>query len=197
MRTADRRAMPPPLCFANRLFRVILMLPAFAGCGMPAVLVGRYEAAATTLVASKVESLSPVASDIVFALAVHNPNSYGLRMRLIRYRLMVHGVAVAEGTNRAEVSLPAGKSTTWELPVSVRVDALEAAAPEALGIGEVPYQLEGWVSLGSWLRQREMHFIVASTLRFSLPLELADQRARGCDGDRHSRSGRGYGFQPG
>ena len=173
IRTSYRRMMRRPRRSTQCLLSLALFLPGFAGCGLPALLAGHFETPVATLASSKVQSISPMASEIAFVLTLHNPNSYGLRTQVVRYRLSVNGAVVAEGSKPAEVALPADESTPVRFTVDVGFDALEKAAAGALVIGEVPYQLETWISLRSWLQPREVYCVAASVLRFNVPLELA------------------------
>lgn len=151
----------------------LLLALLVAACGMPALLAGHFETPEVTLADSKVEAISPSAADVVFGLDIYNPNAYGLRLRSLRYRLRIAGASLAEGETREGLALPGRGVATVRIPVTLDLEALRAAAQPALMAGEIPYQLEAWLRIGTLLVDREVQFSDSSALRLNLPLGLA------------------------
>lgn len=151
---------------------VVVLLP-LTGCSMVAPLVGRFERPLIQLDASKVEQLSPSDAQVRFALAVRNPNPYGLTVRRLTYRLTVNRVTMAKGSITQRVAVIAGGTATVSLTVHVPVGALFEAAGATMALGEIPYELDGSAAVGSFLQQRDIRFAVSSVLDLDLPLGLA------------------------
>jgi hypothetical protein len=49
---------------------------------------------------------------------------------------------------------------------------LSNAAPRAVMLGEIPYDLDVWMSVDAWLHPRELHLATSSVLRLNLPVGL-------------------------
>lgn len=161
-----------PSAIRRVIIPLALGLP-LTGCSLVARVTGGFESPALELQASKVESVSLAVTHVVFELAIHNPNAYALRSRELRYRLTVDQTVVAEGVVDVTAPLPPRSSAPVYLPVDVGLDRLLNAAPAAMVLGEIPYNLDVWVSVDSWLRQRQVHLVTSSVLRLNLPLGLA------------------------
>ena len=142
------------------------------GCALVARVTGGFEDPALELQGSKVESVSPDVTRLLFTLAVHNPNAFPLESRVQRYRLIVNGTVVAEGTSNILVPIPAGVPTLVDLPIEVGPGSLSNAAPRAVVLGEIPYDLDVWLSIDAWLHPHEVHLATSSVLRLNLPLGL-------------------------
>ena len=161
----------PPLFKA--LGTLAIFLPLMTGCSLPAMVLGHFEPAVVMLSASKVESISPSTAVLRFVLTVRNPNAFGLRTHTVRYRLSLGSHVVAEGRATTGMTVPGRATSTVDLRIEVPFAALNNAAPDAIMLGEVPYELDGALVVGSFLSQREVAFTAASVLRINLPLELA------------------------
>jgi hypothetical protein len=59
------------------------------------------------------------------------------------------------------------------LPIAVGLDRLTHAAQGVMILGEIPYDLDVWLAVDSWLRPREIHLLGSSVLRLNPPLGLA------------------------
>lgn len=162
----------PPANAWRIIATFIAVLPLMAGCSLPAMLAGRIEPPTVALHASLVESLSPSTAAVRFALAVDNPNGVGLTVRVVDCRLTVSDQAVVEGKSSSRVTVPAHGAATVELRVEMPYNAL-SESPDAMMLGEVPYDLDGKLRFGSVLAERELLFAVSSVLRLSPPLGLA------------------------
>ena len=171
------RVLPTPRLRPSRLLILLplagALLTVLPGCGTFALLAGRFEPPEVTLTDSKVESVSRSAAAVMFALDVYNPNSYGLRLRSMRYRVKIGGATVAQGEAPAGVGLPAHGMVTVHLPAQLDFDTLTSAAHAALMTGEIPYQLDAWLRVGTMLLSRDLTFSDSSALRLNLPLGLA------------------------
>lgn len=148
-------------------------LPLIAGCSLPALLAGHGEPPSVTLQSSAVESLSPSTAVVRFALAVSNPNTFGLTVQAIGCRLRCGDQVLAQGGSSVRVTLPARATSIVEVRMNVPFPALSGASPEAMMLGEVPYDLDGKLRFGSFVAERELLFALASVLRISPPVGLA------------------------
>jgi LEA14-like dessication related protein len=156
--------------------RVVVLLglcQALAGCSLMARVTGGFESPVIELEASKVEAISLERTLLLFELVVHNPNAYTVSAQALRYRLTVGGTVIAAGATDVAQTVPANGAAPANLPIEVRGDRLSNAAQRVLVLGEIPYDLDVWLSVGSWLRQREVHLRASSVLRMNLPVGLA------------------------
>jgi len=142
------------------------------GCSLVARVTGGFAEPALELQGSKVEAVSPDVTRLLFTIAVHNPNAFPLESRVHRYRLTVDTTVVAEGTSNILATIPAGAPTLLDLPIEVGPGGLSSAAPRAVVLGEIPYDLDVWLSVDAWLHPREVHLATSSVLRLNLPLGL-------------------------
>ena len=162
---------PPPL------FRTIgalaACLPLISGCSLPAMMLGHFEPPGVTLSASKVESISIGTAVVRLVLLVSNPNGFGLRTGAVRYRLSLSGHVLTQGRSASSVTVPPHASATVEVHMEVPFTAVNDAAPDATMLGEIPYDLDGALLVGSFLSSREVAFAFSSTLRLDVPLDVA------------------------
>jgi LEA14-like dessication related protein len=159
--------------FVGRVIVLLAFCVSLAGCSLVARVTGGFESPVIELEASKVESISLANTHLLFELVVHNPNAYSVTSHALRYRLMVGGAVVAEGTDDVTQTVPPNASASVNLPIDVRLDRLLNAAQGTTVLGEIPYDLDVWLSVDSWLRQREVHLRTSSALRMNLPIGLA------------------------
>jgi LEA14-like dessication related protein len=155
-----------------RAVLLALCLP-LAGCSIVTRIAGGFEDPTVELEASKVASISLSAAQLLFTLRVHNPNARALQPQGLRYRLTVNQTMLAEGATDASVTVPPRASAPLNLRVDVPLKALLDTAPGAMTLGEIPYELEVWLSVDSWFRQHEVRLVASSVLRLNLPLGLA------------------------
>jgi LEA14-like dessication related protein len=160
------------LVIARCILPLAVCLP-LTGCSFVAGVAGNLESPGIELQASKVESISLTVVQLVFDLAIHNPNSFALTPHALRYRLRVGQAVVAEGAIDVAVTVPPRASNSMRLPIAVRQDRLSDAAQGTMSLGEIPYDLDVWLAVDSWLRWREIHLAASSVLRLNPPLGLA------------------------
>ena len=168
--------MQPP----HRSIRIALawLVPLAAGCGLTATLPGRFDAPQIQVHESKVESMSTTTARVALGLDVYNPNSYTLHVTQLRFLLRIGGVVLAEGESPQGFDLPPQASATVQFPADLHLEALAANAATALMLGEVPYELQTTLSVGTFFLQREIDGSQSSVLRFNLPLGLARMNER-------------------
>jgi LEA14-like dessication related protein len=147
------------------------------GCSLLARATGSFDDPTITLQSSKVEALSPRTTNVLLVLVVHNPNGFALHPQALRYRLRVNQVVIADGSSDAAATIPPGCSVAIEIPIEVSRERLSNAAPDAVMLGEVAYDLDVRLIIYSWLQKREINFAASSVLRMSLPLGLAHAAA--------------------
>jgi LEA14-like dessication related protein len=154
----------------------LMLSVSLAGCSLVARVTGGFEDPAIELQGSKVESVSSEVAHLLFTVAVRNPNAFPLESRVQRYRLTISKTVVAEGTSNIRATVPAGAPTFVDLPIEVGPGSLSNAAPGAV-LGEIPYDLDVWLSVDTWLHRREVHLQTSSALRLNLPLGLVRRDA--------------------
>ena len=157
----------------DRVTALLALSLSVPGCSLVAHVTGGFDSPAIELAASKVESISLATVHLVFEFVVHNPNAFTLMPRALRYRLTVNHNVLAEGRADVAVSLPPLSSTSVPVPMDVRLDRLSNAAHGTTALGEIPYDLDVWRSIDSWLHPREVHVVTSSVLRMNVPLGLA------------------------
>ncbi len=143
------------------------------GCSAIAMLSGSFASPTVEVVASRVAALSTRRADVFIELEVDNPNSFALTARDLTYRFSLDGSMVAEGDWHVGATIPASGKALVELPLRVHLDKLLQSAAAGLVLGEIPYQLDATLTVGSFLLQREIEIAEASVLRLNLPLGLA------------------------
>ena len=161
------------------LFQVIgalaAWLPLLAGCSLPAMVLGHFEPPVVTLSASRVESISPSVAVVQLVLTAANPNAFALTARAAACHLRVNGDSLEARWSGGRVTVPAHASSPLEIRTEVPFPALSAAAPDALMLGEIPYDLDGTLLVGSFPVTEKVSFSVSGVLRINL-LEVADLR---------------------
>jgi LEA14-like dessication related protein len=150
----------------------VVCLP-LAGCSFVAAVSGTLESPVVELQASKVESISPTSAQLLFDLAIYNPNAFSLTSHGLRYRFRVGQAVVADGASDVTATVPPRASNAMTLPIEVQWDRLSNAAQGAMILGEIPYDLDVWLAVGPWVRRREIHLQASSVLRLNLPIGLA------------------------
>lgn len=154
---------------------VTTVAPLITSCALRG-LTERFDPPAVALGPSKVDAISMSEVTATLGLEVHNPSNVELQVRQVRYRLSVHGKSVAEGTQRSGTTLPALATVGVEIPVRLSVSTVNRAAPGAMLTGEIPYELEAWLSVGPLLAGHVVSFAGSSVLRIDLPIGLAQPR---------------------
>ncbi len=152
----------------NGIAALAAFLLSISACSLRAVLPGDFAAPTVTLNASLVESLSSSTTVVRFILAVENPNAFGLPARATACQLRIGGHELATGSSAGSVIVPAHAASQLEVRMAVPFAKLSAAAPDAVLLGEVPYDLDGTLRVGSFLSSREVRFTVSSVLRLNL-----------------------------
>ncbi len=151
---------------------LIICLP-LAGCTLVAHVSGRFESPELHIEASRVEWITLSAARLLFELTLCNPNAYAVHQGALRYRLSVNHQPIAEGNAPAGGTVAPGACASIHVPIEAGLSALLNAAPGAMILGEVPYELEVWLAVNSLVRRRDVRFVGSSVLRLNLPLGLA------------------------
>ena len=165
--------MSSPQLSSRHLLPLACALSLVAGCSVPALLGGRFVPPEMVLNASKIAGLSLSDATLEFELAITNPNRFRLRIRAVHYRLRINGTAVGDGVANLGSTVAANGATVVAFPVSLPLETFTAAAGTAALSGEIPYEIEVSVSVGSLFAQRDVAITATSVLRLNLPLELA------------------------
>lgn len=98
----------------------------------------------------EVNSLSFSSADLIMNLNVENPNSFGVSLRDLNYRLNLNGLETVSGETAAESLIPAGSEGTLQIPFKISFAEAGMAAYRIIRGGEdLSYQLNGSASLGA------------------------------------------------
>jgi LEA14-like dessication related protein len=154
----------------------VLILGALAGCGLAGFAEG-FEFPTITLSDTKVVEYSTDTLEATLGLEIRNPNPYALPVRQVRYRLRVEGSEVAAGTHGVETDVAAYGSARVEVPLEIALSDLEDGTSDAMRTGEIPFELEAWISVGPLLSSRTVYIAGSSALCVDLPLGLASWSA--------------------
>jgi len=114
----------------------------------------------------RITALSPSRIDLDVRLSVTNPNAVDLVARSLDAHVVIGG-KFDVGTVEIPVTtvLPARKTTTLDVPLSVRVADVAPLAELALTHTDIPYTVDGHVELGGEL----LHVTVPYQLSDSVP----------------------------
>lgn len=174
MLASHAQATPMSKSFLRlHIVSLALLSLAHQGCSAVAMLTGSFERPAVEVVASRVTALGTRRADVVIELEVENPNAFALTARDLSYRFALDGSMVAEGEWQLSATIPAKGKGRIELPLRVQLEKLLQSAATGLALGEIPYQLDATLTVGTFLLQRDIEITEASVLRLNLPLGLA------------------------
>lgn len=98
----------------------------------------------------EVSNLSFSSADLIMNLNVGNPNSFGMSLRDLNYRLDLYGLDTVSGETAAESLIPAGSEGTLRIPFKISFAEAGMTAYRILRGGEdLSYQLNGSASVGA------------------------------------------------
>jgi LEA14-like dessication related protein len=129
----------------RRLSIVFLLGLLIAGCS-PARMFTRPEVAIRGV---GIESVSLSGVNLFLTLEVTNPNRLDLTLRQFTYRLFLAETLVAEGEITNPVRFPSRQTVYPAFPIGLSWKTLKEAAPTLIDRPEVPYLLEGSLTLGA------------------------------------------------
>lgn len=143
--TLRRPALRPSALYSLGLLLAAALLLATAGCALLEEAAG-VQRPSVSLETTRIQALDLDRVDLGLGFDVRNPNSVGVRMDRLDYRLELAGRPVAEGERREGLTIAAAGATRAELPLSLRWSEL-ADVYRSLRSGAAPdYRLE----MGFW-----------------------------------------------
>ena len=105
---------------------------------------------------------------LVANIKVHNPNRFTLRANDLRYELFLRKADAqpgdsawtrfADGTYDDTLTVGAGQTRTFPIPVSFSFGQLAGASRQLLGYGRVDYRAQGTVDVRTPIGMREVPF---------------------------------------
>jgi LEA14-like dessication related protein len=108
-----------------------------------------------------VKSIGPTGIDFVVTMRAKNPNRMDLNIQAVTAKVTINGsVDLGTTTISSPIALPAGAETPLNVPVSFQWTNLPAIARLGATRRDVPYKLEGNVTVGG------------STLSVTLPFTM-------------------------
>jgi LEA14-like dessication related protein len=103
-------------------------------------------------VSASIAQLTAEGIDLSVALNVTNPNSIDLSAQgMTAHVVLNQTIDMGTVTSSQGISLPAAKTTPMTVPLSVRWTSLAAVAGLAQTSGDVPYSVDGTVTMGGTL----------------------------------------------
>jgi LEA14-like dessication related protein len=95
-----------------------------------------------SLESTRVASLSLADVDLLLGFDIRNPNSFGVRLDRLDYRLSVAGQRLAEGDQRRGFEIPAGGRSRAEIPLSLAWGDLARIYQSLRGGGPADYRID-------------------------------------------------------
>jgi LEA14-like dessication related protein len=139
-------------------FPLLVAAAVSAGCSKPAPPTIVPEQATMT-------SLDMLAVHLDVALTATNPNAIDLPVRDVTARIVVgQKYDLGTATIPDAVTLPAGKSTKLDVPVSVKWTDMSALAQLAATSAAIPFTVDGTVDLGGDLLAVSVPFHIAGVV---------------------------------
>jgi len=124
-----------------------------------------------------VGSLGLSGGTLVANIRVRNPNRFTLRANDLRYQLFLRKpdaqpgdsawTRFADGTYPDTLTVRAGQTRTFPIPVSFSFGQLAGASRQLLGYGRVDYRAEGTVDVKTPIGMREVPFHKTGTFMMS------------------------------
>ena len=100
----------------------------------------------------KAEKIGLTRQNLLFQLAVSNPNSFDLPLQAINFIAAVDGVELAQGLSTERVTIPANGKAMLEVHVSTSVNKLLGRLLLAANQNRknIAYDVRGFVKLSNW-----------------------------------------------
>lgn len=114
---------------------------------------------------AQVKSLTPAGIDLLVRLEAYNPNSVDLSALSVKARVKLDGrMDLGSVKVATPLSLPAGKRTKLDVPLSVRWNDLPSVVVLATSNRSVPYEINGTVELGGDVLSVNVPFRMEGTI---------------------------------
>ena len=138
----DRRSITAPL-----LVSLCLLLSACTS-----MLTSRPLAPTVEVDSVKAEKIGLTRQDLLFRLAVSNPNSFDLPLQTLSFVAAVDGVELAQGLSAERVTIPANGKAMLEVHVSTSINKLLGQLLLATNQSrkDIAYDVRGFVKLSNW-----------------------------------------------
>ncbi len=100
----------------------------------------------------KAEKIGLTRQNLLFRLAVSNPNSFDLPLQAINFIAAVDGVELAQGLSTERVTIPANGKAMLEVHVSTSINKLLGRLLLAANQNRknIAYDVRGFVKLSNW-----------------------------------------------
>lgn len=89
----------------------------------------------------KITNLSLQKADLLFDIAVENPNAVGIELEGIDYDLLINGASFLKGQKEDKLQLAANGSSTIQIPLSLSYSEVHKAIKSFVDLDTIPYQL--------------------------------------------------------
>lgn len=97
----------------------------------------------------EVTGVTPRGVDMKVSLEAKNPNGFDITARSVTAKITLDRYDLGTVTSPSGVTIPAHGSSTFAVPVSVTWNDLGAIAAMAATQADVPYKVDGTITLGS------------------------------------------------
>lgn len=100
----------------------------------------------------RAEKISLTRQNLLFRLAVSNPNSFDLPLQTLNFIAAVDGVELAQGLSSERVTIPANGKAMLEVHVSTSINKLLGQLLLATNQSrkDIAYDVRGFVKLSNW-----------------------------------------------
>lgn len=95
----------------------------------------------------KVTGLSLQQVDLLFDVAIDNPNTVGVHLNGLDYDLQLDGASFLKGTKEDKLDIAANSSAAVSIPLSLTFDKIRKAVKAVSTLDTIPYRLELGVGL--------------------------------------------------
>lgn len=114
---------------------------------------------------AEVASIGPAGVELVVELGIDNPNRKDLSARSVTGRLILDGKHdLGTVTVPHEFKLPSGKRSHLKVPLSLKWKNLAALVALAAENRSIPYDVDGWVSVGGDILHADVPFRLRGVL---------------------------------
>jgi LEA14-like dessication related protein len=137
----------------------LLALLALGGCSLLQSLAGSaFEKPKLTFEAWSAEGLDFDGVTVALRYRVENPNSFGLDLRRLGYKLELEGNQIVEGQLPAGLQIPARQATALSIPVRVRWRDVPGVVGLFTSRRDIGYRVSGSAGVGSALGVIDLPF---------------------------------------
>ena len=129
---------------------VVMLCMLLSGC--TTMLTSRPLAPKVSVDSVKAEKISLTRQNLLFRLAVSNPNRFDLPLQTLNFIAAVDGMELAQGLSTERVTIPANGKAMLEVRVSTSINKLlgQLLLATNQNRNDIAYDVKGFVKLSNW-----------------------------------------------